>query len=95
MIKIVRSKEYERTLRKLLNDYTDIEAIRYATKLFSRKSDDTRLKTHSLRKRLKGKCAFSIDNDVRIVFEWIGKTTVRFLTIGRHKDVYMKDSSAE
>lgn len=90
MIRIVRSRKYEETLKKLLTDYKDIESIRTAIKIFSRKPVDTRLKTHALRKRLIGKYAFSVDNDVRVIFEWLGKNVVRFLTIGKHKDVYGK-----
>lgn len=88
MIKVVRSQRYEETLKKLLIDYKDIESIRTAIKIFLRKPDDTRLKTHALRKRLAGKYAFSVDDDVRVIFEWLGKNMVRFLTIGKHNDVY-------
>ena len=49
---------------------------------------DTRLRTHALRKKLHGKYAFSVNGDIRIVFEWSGKTTARFLAIGSHKKVY-------
>ena len=37
---------------------------------------------------MKGKFAFSITNDIRIIYEWLGKNTVRFLAIGGHKKVY-------
>jgi len=39
---------------------------------------------------MKGKWAFSVTDDIRIVYEWLGKTTVRFLAIGRHSKVYKK-----
>ncbi len=37
---------------------------------------------------MKGKFAFSITGDMRIIYEWLGKNTVRFLAIGGHKKVY-------
>ncbi len=55
---------------------------------FRRRPDDQRLDNHALRKRMKGKWAFSITDDVRIVYEWKTKNTVRFLAIGRHEKVY-------
>ena len=88
MIRVVRSRKYEETLKRLLVDYKDIKSIRTAIKIFSKKPSDTRLKTHALRKRLLGKYAFSVDNDIRIIFERLAKNTVRFLAIGKHIDVY-------
>lgn len=62
------------------------------TRLFEKNHTDTRLQNHPLHKRLEGKWAFSVNEDIRIVYEWIGKTTVRFLAIGRHETVYKKSS---
>ena len=66
--------------------------VALATYLFSHKPNDTRLKTHALKRHLKGKFAFSVNDDVRIVFEWMGKNTARFLAIGHHQQVYGKKS---
>jgi toxin HigB-1 len=61
----------------------------YRTIQFFRKNpQDTRLSNHPLRKTLYGKWAFSISNEYRIVYKWIGKNTVRFLLIGTHQEVY-------
>ena len=57
-------------------------------KLFKKNPEDTRLENHPLKRNLEGKWAFSITDDVRIIFEWKGKSTVRFLAIGMHKEVY-------
>lgn len=57
---------------------------------FRNNPNDTRLRNHKLHKDLKGKWAFSVTGEIRIVYEWIGKTTVRFLAIGTHQDVYIK-----
>ena len=55
---------------------------------FRRRPDDQRLDNHALRKRMNGKWAFSITDDIRIVYEWKTKNVVRFLAIGGHKKVY-------
>lgn len=64
------------------------KVIKERFRLFTKNPDDTRIKTHPLRRSLKGKFAFSIDDDIRIIFEWMGKRTARFLAIGGHKEVY-------
>jgi mRNA-degrading endonuclease YafQ of YafQ-DinJ toxin-antitoxin module len=58
-----------------------------------RNPDDTRLDRHPLTKKMGGKWAFSITDDIRIVYEWLGKNTVRFLAIGKHRKVYFRKSS--
>lgn len=55
---------------------------------FQKNPNDTRLYNHALTKRMDGIWAFSVTPDIRIVYEWIGKTTVRFLLIGPHRRVY-------
>jgi len=52
--------------------------------------EDTRLRNHSLHKTMENKWAFSIRGDIRIVYVWIGKRTVRFLAIGGHEGVYTR-----
>lgn len=64
------------------------EEVSLRVRWFERNSEDTRLKNHDLHKRMLGKFAFSITNDVRIVYKWLGKNEVRFLAIGGHKKVY-------
>ena len=56
--------------------------------LFQKNIKDTRLKTHRLKKRMSGKYAFSVTDDIRIIFVWQGKSTALFLAIGKHKEVY-------
>ena len=56
--------------------------------MFAQKPYDSRLKNHSLQRRMKGKWAFSVDDDVRIIYQWSDKKTARFLAIGGHEIVY-------
>lgn len=87
-MKIIRSGKYDQMLLNLTVEIELIEQIQKRVKLFEKNHDDTRLDNHSLGKKLTGKYAFSVTDDIRIVYEWIGKTTVRYLAIGPHKKVY-------
>lgn len=57
---------------------------------FRRNPNDSRLHNHALTKKMRGKFAFSITDDIRIVYQWLGKSTVRFLAVGTHNKVYKK-----
>lgn len=59
---------------------------------FRKRPDDQRLGNHALRKRMKGKWAFSVTDDIRIVYEWKIKNVVRFLAIGKHEEVYGQET---
>lgn len=67
------------------------EEIRQRVHWFRNNPDDTRLDNHLLTKRMTGKWSFSVTNDIRIVYERLGKTSVRFLAIGRYKTVYLQN----
>lgn len=88
-MKIIRTGRFEKMLDLLIqNDASMKELVRERITLFQKNPDDSRLDSHPLRKRLKGKWTFSITGDIRIVFEWLGAHRVRFLTIGGHEVVY-------
>lgn len=46
------------------------------------------LKTHALGGKLQGKFAFWVSWDLRVVFEWLDKKSVRFLVLGTHNQIY-------
>lgn len=71
------------------------EVIDQAVAWFKKNPKDTRLDTHELGRHMSGKWAFSITHDKRIVFEWVGKKTVRFLKIGDHTVVYARKRRKE
>jgi len=48
----------------------------------------SRLRTHKLSGKLHGLWAFSIDDDYRVVFEFIDKDQVLLIDIGTHDEVY-------
>ena len=89
MIKVQRNPEYIQDLKELLLEQPDLmDEIDSRVQWFRKNAEDTRLKNHDLHKKMLGKFAFSITNDVRIVYKWLGKNEVRFLAIGGHPKVY-------
>ena len=91
MIKIRTSGDFDKDYRELIKENPDIKAeTARRIILFSENPLDTRLKNHRLTKRLRNKWAFSIPDDIRIIYEWKGKTTARFLAIGRQDKIYKK-----
>lgn len=89
MIKLIRTSGFEKMYKSLVQGNRTLNnLIKERSRLFSKNPSDTRLKTHALKRHLRGKYAFSIDDDVRIIFEWLGKNTARFLAIGKHTEIY-------
>lgn len=88
-MEIVFSGKYWEMLSKLIEGEPSLkEQVIQSVGWFRKNTSDTRLGVHPLGKRMKGKWAFDITGDIRIVFEPQGKHRVRFLTIGGHKEVY-------
>ena len=89
MLKIRFLGNYYKSLSRLLEEQPELSPeIDKRVKWFVNNPEDTRLDNHALRENLEGKCAFSITEDIRIVYEWLGKTMVRFLATGVHVEVY-------
>lgn len=94
MVTINRTGDYEKMLEDLADDDDEeiLERVRARMKIFRKNPEDTRLDNHPLHKRMEERWAFSVNDDIRIVYEWVGKTTVRLLAIGTHETVYKKSS---
>lgn len=93
MIKVKQTGAFSNFLDELYIENPELETeVNTAVGWFQNNPQDTRLDNHALTKRMEGKWAFSITDDIRIVYEWLGKTTVRFLAIGRHDRVYRRNS---
>ena len=89
MLKVDFGKGFNQQYKKLVADKEELKTlINSKIDIFRKNSDDTRLRSHALHKHLTGKCAFSITDNIRIVYECLGENTVRFLAIGTHKEVY-------
>ncbi len=91
MIRVDFDRNYYLYLEKLLQDQSELEyEIEQHIRWFRKNPDDTRLVNHPLIKHMSGRWAFSVTDDIRIVYLWTGKHAVRFLSIGRHAEVYGK-----
>lgn len=91
MVKIEQTGKFNRLLDDLRFGNRQLELeITKRIGWFKKNPHDTRLGNHKLIQRMIGKWAFSITGDIRIVYEWLGETTVRFLAIGGHKRVYKR-----
>lgn len=89
MVKVKFSDKFDKMYKELVEGKSDLRNITATRiKLFENNFEDTRLRNHPLRKHLEGRWAFSITGDIRIIYKWIGKSSVRFLAIGRHKSIY-------
>ena len=92
MVKIKRSGDFDAMLEDLCEkDEILRDLFKQTIVWFKRNPDDTRINNHPLTKRMEGKWSFSITEDIRIIYEWTSKTSVRFLIIGSHDTVYNKN----
>ncbi|MBD3329920.1 type II toxin-antitoxin system mRNA interferase toxin, RelE/StbE family [Candidatus Peregrinibacteria bacterium] len=86
-MKIKFHKHFEKRLKKLSPTIKNktISAI----KCFSEDPFDKKLKNHALRGKLKGKRAFSVSGDIRVIFEEFDDyILVIMLDVGSHAQVY-------
>ena len=91
MLKVEYTGLFHQELKKLFEEHPKLRLdIQERTRLFRTNPNDSRLANHALRKRLLGKWAFSITDDIRIVYRFRGKNTVQFLAIWTHAAVYRK-----
>lgn len=91
MVNVKFTGTYYLGLQQLLVTQPQLKhKIEKAVVSFKRNPVDSRSMNHALRRKLEGKWAFCVTDDIRIVYEWLGKNTARFLTIGGHKNVYKK-----
>jgi len=91
MIKIKITGTFDKQLVNLYSSHENLQIILLERiKLFQHNPKDTRLRNHALTKRLKGKYAFSVTSDIRIIYIWLGEKTVRFLAVGSHKQIYAR-----
>jgi len=84
-MQIIYLPKFARQYKKLPPHVQDLAEKR--EQIFRKDPFDPRLKTHRLRGELKEFWSFSIDYKNRIIFDFAGKDTVRFYSIGDH-DIY-------
>lgn len=84
-MRFVVSSRFTRRVRKL--DERRAVLVRAALRRFAAGPRDPLLRTHKLKGDLAGYWAFSVDDDLRVLFRWDGD--VAFLVnLGSHDEVY-------
>lgn len=89
MVRIEYHTDYFKDLTELLQKDPQIkEAVSQRFHWFVNNPDDGRLKNHLLRRKMRGKWAFSITDGIRVIYRWKGKNIAQILAIGGHEKVY-------
>lgn len=78
---------YSTTFKKSLNKFNSLEnkKIKRKLTLFFANPFNPQLKTHKLTGELKNYWSFSVNYNVRILFEFINKESVGLIDIGTHE----------
>ena len=89
---LFQSSAFVRATKRLLKRQPESDdALGVALERLAADAFDIRLKTHKLKGDLKGFLAFSIDNELRIIFKIVeheGAEAVLLQTVGTHDQVY-------
>ncbi len=76
------STQFKKSLKKYAKGRKNL--IKKRINLFLEDPFHPSLKTHKLKGKLKGLYSFSVDYNLRILFEFIEEDTVGFIDIGTH-----------
>ena len=96
MIKVQQSGDFHAQYLEITRDNQELQdLIADVIHWFEKNPADTRIRNHPLHRSMKGKWAFSVTGDIRIIYEWLGTNTVRFLAIGDHPQIYSKKREEE
>lgn len=79
------SRRFLRRAKKL--DEPQASMLRAALRRFAADPQDPLLRTHKLKGELSDYWAFSVDDDLRVVFRWEGQEAV-LVNLGSHDEVY-------
>lgn len=73
--------------KRIKNNSELLNQFNYRYNLFIQNRNKPILKNHKLTGSMKGKFAFSISGDIRIIYQIIDKA-IEFLDIGSHNQIY-------
>ena len=89
MIKAVWDQGFKRSYKKRIRNNSKLKKKFWEKiKIFLENPFFSQLRTHKLSGKLAGQWAFSIDDDCRIVFEFVGKDQVLLIDVGSQDEVY-------
>ena len=84
-MKLTASSRFLRRAKKLRDP--EAEMLQAALRRFAADPRDPLLRTHKLRGELADYWAFSVDEDLRVLFRWDGEE-VLLVNLGSHDEVY-------
>jgi len=85
----VYSPSFKRSFKKYLQKHPQKrDRIKQRIDEFLEDPYAPHLKTHKLSGILKGLSAFSVENDLRVIFKFESEDLVVMMDVGAHKDVY-------
>ncbi len=84
-MRVVASSRFRRRARKLRPPRDEL--LRAALARFGADPQDPLLRTHKLKGGLEGYWAFSVDDDLRVLFRWDGEVCF-LVALGTHDEVY-------
>ena len=89
MIRAVWDQGFKRSYKKRVRNNSRLKKKFWEKmEIFLENPFFPQLRTHKLSGKLAGQWAFSVDNDCRIVFEFVGEDRVLLIDVGSHDEVY-------
>ena len=89
MIEAVWDEGFKRSYRKRVRNSPNLKKKFWEKMdLFLANPFSTQLRTHKLSGRLAGLWAFSVEDDCRVVFEFVSGNRVLLVDVGSHEEVY-------
>jgi addiction module RelE/StbE family toxin len=89
MIEAAWDQGFKRSYRKRIHKHPHLKRqFRDKMAQFLEDPFDSHLRTHKLSGKLKGTWAFSINEEYRVLFEFIDKYKVLLIDFGTHDEVY-------
>ncbi len=89
MIEAVWDDGFKRSYRKRVRNSPNLKKKFWEKlDLFLANPFSTQLRTHKLSGRLAGLWAFSVEDDCRVVFEFVSGNRVLLVDVGSHEEVY-------
>jgi len=89
VIRAVWDEGFKRSYKKRIKKNEQLrKRLRQRLELFLSDPFARQLRTHKLSGKLEGLWAFSLDEDFRVIFEFIGDDRALLIDIGSHDEVY-------
>jgi mRNA-degrading endonuclease YafQ of YafQ-DinJ toxin-antitoxin module len=83
-VRVTASTRFLRRAKKLRDP--EASMLRAALRRFAVDTQDPLLRTHKLKGELVDYWAFSVDDDLRVLFRWVGEEAF-FVNLGSHDEV--------